>query len=118
MPKRRFDSSEFWNDHWRSLKEEIKEEIQEMIVDAASTETEREFFNIPIRFKAAFIRRATLAKRWTRRHPEFHHLATVGTADVIRVAAAVGVEKLKTETERMRDEKQKTRRDHQDFDRR
>lgn len=102
MPKKKFDDSEFWDNHWVSLKEEIKEEIQEMIVDAASTETEREFFNIPIRFKAAFIRRATLAKGWARRHPEFHHLAKVGTADVIRVAATVGVERLKTETERMK----------------
>jgi len=107
MPKKIIDAPEYWDNFWDKKKAEIMATIHMMVEESDGRDInveelqthahhmmETAAINYPIRLKKSMIREIEHVRLTCSDHPEFRHFVTPTRTDVIRVAAALGMEEL------------------------
>ena len=107
MPKKNIDAPEHWDNFWDKKKAEIRATIHKMVKESDGRDInveelqahayhmiETATINYQIRLKKSMIRDIEHVRLTCSGHPEFRHFVTPTRADVIRVAAALGMEEL------------------------
>ena len=117
MPKNIIDAPEYWDNFWGKKKAEIMATIHEMVKESDGRDInveelqthahhmiEAATINYQIRLKKSMIREIEHVRLTCIDHPEFRHFVDPTRTDVIRVAAALGLEELeRRHIERMKD---------------